>query len=371
MCSLNRGDISTMKAYLMHKDDTIAELYIDKYGYRLEKSYINMFPVRSNVEFSRWWHYRQTPYSRTYMGDVYEYLGIKTYEDFIKLTGFLSVNDCWWIKTRDNQHWSSHNPFENHFNSFISNMSVGGLRDYGGKTGGFVYSPEFTLGGSFPKTWRHRNGDIVLLKGGNINYIYSELLANQVYEYLGINKYVRYNLEVYKGIDVCSCKCFTSGDIEYHPIIYYTGHNPTYEEAKKILGGTELFYQMCLVDCILLNVDRYGGNFGFLVDADTLGVVGMSPVYDNNWCLLTDTDCNERLSSELFVWLLSRKRSRFDNMNFLDLGKLVISDYSKSRGYLEQMSDFEFKKVGSIEKSRLDFLTKLVRAMSYYLLRGV
>lgn len=39
---------------------------------------------------------------------------------------------------------------------------------------------------------------------------------------------------------------------------------------------------MCLLDAIILNIDRHDGNFGYLVDNDKHTIVGMAPIFDNN-----------------------------------------------------------------------------------------
>ena len=42
--------------------------------------------------------------------------------------------------------------------------------------------------------------------------------------------------------------------------------------------------------------------------------------------------------------------------------------YISLQGYFEKVKNFSFKKVGDIDLSRLDMLTRIVRAQAFYIL---
>ena len=56
------------------------------------------------------------------------------------------------------------------------------------------------------------------------------------------------------------------------------------------IGSGDAFRRMCVLDALILNVDRHSGNFGVLYDNGTMQVQKMTPVFDNNRSLLFDLD---------------------------------------------------------------------------------
>lgn len=359
-------------AYLMFKDNIIAMLSVDEYGFELIETYSHIFPARNSAEIHKWWSNRQTPYSRTHIMDVYKYAGIKTLIDFVKVTKFVSVNDCWWIKTDDKQTWKSVNVFDNHFTRFISDLSLLGYsNDW--KEVSAIYNPEFSLGGSFPKTWIHKNGRIYLMKSSNgaegelkNSYVYSEVLCSQLCDFLGFEKYVKYCLTKYKDIDVCICESFTNEKVMFYPYVYYTSGNPSYDDVKRDLGQFEIFYQMTLLDYLTLNRDRHTGNYGYLVDSDTFDFIGMSPIFDNNNSLLSEEPLMTMCREDILSYLLTVK-SRFDEP--VDkLSMYLVRDYKKSIDYCRKLLSFNFNKIGDINELRLNRLSAVVRMQAKRLL---
>lgn len=65
--------------------------------------------------------------------------------------------------------------------------------------------------------------------------------------------------------------------------------------AYDAVGAGQAFRNMVVLDALTLNVDRHMGNHGVLFDSDTLEVMGMAPIFDNNmsfcpWTPLDDPD---------------------------------------------------------------------------------
>lgn len=366
-----------MIGYLMFKDYVIADLDIDSYGFRMIKAYTNIFPVRSDAELHKWWSARQTPYNRDNIMDAYKYLGVSNFSDFVRVTHFNSVNDCWWVRTDSKQNWSNTNLYSNHFNKLVSDICfTGDISVPTIKTD--IYSPEFSLGGSFPKTWRHNQGKIQLIKASRLQeskelhnaFIYNEVLLNQLEAFLGIEHCVQYNLSKYKDKDVCVCDCFTNESIMYYPAVYQFQGYPSYDEVRNMFGGYKLFYQMCFLDYLTLNIDRHTGNFGVLVNSENLEVIGMSPIFDNNYSLLP-TKPIESLSKEEMLALKNSQVTRFDNISFQELGKYLLRDYPKVKDYCRKLLKFEFKPVGTISTKRLKRLSWLIRQQARELLKPI
>lgn len=43
---------------------------------------------------------------------------------------------------------------------------------------------------------------------------------------------------------------------------------------------------MIVLDALILNTDRHMGNYGFMVDNDTMQIKRMAPMFDHNQALL-------------------------------------------------------------------------------------
>lgn len=361
-----------IEAYLMFKDIKIAKLIFGDYSFKLVDTYVDMFPVHSDAELHRWWSLRQTPYSKTHMMDVYKFLNINNPIDFIKITKFASVNDCFWVKTDNKQSWSNVNLFTNHFTKAISDIEMSGIAQ--GIPSHNIYSPSFTLGGSFPKTWVHKDGKIVLLKASHHqdgelkdSSIYSEVLTNQVCEALGIKDYVKYRLAKYKDVNVCACDSFTNENIMYYPLVYYIQGYPTYEQVKSLLCKYRQFYLMTLLDYLTLNIDRHTGNYGYLVSSNNFSIMGMSPIFDNNYSLLSEKAIIKANRDEIFDYVLTTE-SRFGCL-IHDLALYLIKDFPESIELCRRLLKFEFKHIGNIDRRRLKKLSYIVRLQAKELIR--
>ena len=77
------------------------------------------------------------------MGYAYDFASIRDNIDSMKTTKFLSVNDCFWVKTSDKQNWSDVNLFSNSFTKAIGEICLLGKSDC--KTSE-IYSPHFING---------------------------------------------------------------------------------------------------------------------------------------------------------------------------------------------------------------------------------
>lgn len=363
-----------MIGYLMHKDDTFAKLDIDDYGFKVIDFYTNRFPCESEPVLHKWFSVRQTPYGAGNLADAYKFSGINTFSDYICITNFTSINDCFWVKTDSRQTWKTVNLYHNPFTHCLEEVFMG-RSSMNKSIKGRIYSPCFTNGGSFPKIFRHNNNSIYCIKGSrkqelaelNNWFIYSEILVNQVYKYLGVDYYVRYNLTMYKGSIVCTSKIFSNEAYEYFPAVYKLNGYPCYEKVVQLFYNFELFYIMLLIDCIIFNKDRHTGNYGFMVESNTGRVVSMSPVYDNNYALFPDRSI-KGVTDKTFNLLHDICVSRLDDERFDILALKVLHDYPKGINLLKKMLNFSFIPVKGTEVWRVNRLTSIVRRQCSHIL---
>lgn len=372
--------------YLMNKDRVVAVCNL----------FINDTRVVNNTSNNTESHVRVLPYdfkninqwieSRAKFScarDVkqfFESIGIKDSRDFIDITHCVSLHDTFWIKPRNsNLKWANVSPYRNSYSKVVSTYALDGIIVQGNNKN--YFSPVMSTEGSFPHTWKFNGeNDIIFIKAGSKYTLggvnsgmepFSEYFASQVAKYLGF-KHVDYKIRKHirgdKRVDIVTeCKCYNTE--KYGSIsAYHLGLN-SYEkvlEFSKKLGDDA--YKTCtdmlFLDCILLNTDRHFGNIEFIVNNDTLCIVGIAPIFDNNYALLPRfIEGYEEFNRNDYIVR--------DNRTFEELYKLVKyhRDY---RSELIKLKKFEFKTPDGVElrESRVKFLNKFLQIQAGYLLKN-
>ena len=114
---------------------------------------------------------------------------------------------------------------------------------------------------------------------------------------------------------------------------------------------------MCILDALILNIDRHSGNFGVLYDNDTLQVQKMAPVFDNNRSLLFDLDSNQLKNTE---WCIRHCSPRLGS-DFIATARGLVTDSILSD--LKNLKDFRFTSHPDIliEPDRIDRLNTILQ----------
>lgn len=173
-----------------------------------------------------------------------------------------------------------------------------------------------------------------------------------------VNYTIRYHRRADSKLDIVTeCKCYTTefkGSIlaaclglrSFEEVIAYC-KQLSREAYNDILN-------MLFFDCLTLNTDRHFENIEFFIDNRTQEILGLVPIYDDNFAL-----CPRYLPGEAFN--LSDYVVR-DNRSFDDLYRLVKSKKSFRRD-LVKLSGFRFKASLNVEcqPGRVDFLNWLIQ----------
>ena len=136
----------------------------------------------------------------------------------------------------------------------------------------------------------------------------SEYLGSHIYKLLGFYSQETF-LGTYQGENVVACKDFTEGGFQFVPFNDVgestieedkDKYQYSYEDIvsllmsnKKLTNVEETvasFFEVFIVDALIGNFDRHGGNWGFLKKDNRYR---MAPVFDNGSCLfpnMTDED---------------------------------------------------------------------------------
>lgn len=304
-------------------------------------------------------------------------IGIERNEDMIEVTHCVSLHDTFWVKRKEsNLCWEYVSPYRNNYSEVISTYALEGI--YLGNTEKNYFSPVVGTDGSFPHTWKYSKDGIKFIKAGSKYTLggynsgrepYSEYYASIVSEYLGFN-HVKYNIRNHKRHDgktdvVTECDCFTSDKIGTVTanILGLNTYEDVIEYCKK-LGDNS--YKTCIdmffLDCLLLNTDRHFSNIEFFMNNDSLKVIGMAPIFDNNCSFLP------RFIEGYDVFNREEYVAR-DGRTFDELYKLVKKNksFNKELIKLKKLKLDRPDKV-EIKDERLKFLNWLLQLQIDYLL---
>lgn len=172
--------------------------------------------------------------------------------------------------------------------------------------------------GSYDKKWKRINGNIYLIKTGgetsSYREVFSEFYAYQIAKILKIQSLcTEYSLikSVFSGEEkiATKCKLFTSETDGFIPVEFINLNGMTDAEYAISVGKASYrnFLIMCLLDSLILNIDRHDGNFGYLVNNDKHTIITMAPIFDNNLSLLCKQPIKNKEPDELVEIVASCK----------------------------------------------------------------
>lgn len=283
-----------MNYYLMNKDNVVATFKkVGEHGailYKLDKT-LGRLPYEFN-NINIWLESRQAGIERRYVKELMGQCGFNTITDFIKATHCTSINDTFWVKSvEEDITWKDVSLYSNKFNESVSKLAFDGKGVLGEEFS--LASPEFNIGGKFYKCCvRGLDNEISILKRGTDDFAnaglepYCESMSSELYSIITKDS-VDYKLVDFNNRKASKCKVFTNENIGLVPFSILSDLRGTavagfYDK----LGDGDKFRAMLVADAVCFNEDRHSGNHGVLINNDTLEIIGMAPIYDNNVSLL-------------------------------------------------------------------------------------
>ena len=304
---------------------------------------------------------RKAPKHRRHIQELLERYQCNDLEGFLQITHALSLNDTFWVKAEhSNLCWDDVSLYRNKFDELISSAAFDG---HFSSTSFSSASPEFGTDGYFAKCWMRENDTIFLYTSGSSTFEIeplSEYLASQLAERICTDA-VSYDLDIYHGRLISKCALFTSegeGLVKAYSVLVRGSRTVAgmlrYFDS---IGSGDAFRRMCILDALILNTDRHLGNFGVLVDNDTMDVLRMAPVYDNNRSLLFDMDMDQLTRNR--DWCIGTCTPRF-GAGFLPTARGLLTD--RLRQELETLRGFSFTQHPRLkaEQARLDVLSEII-----------
>lgn len=358
---------------LMNKDNKLATLEVNK-----SKAYITS--VVGNIpnfigDINTWIDERTSPVGRKNINELLKLAGINDKIEFLRVTHCISLTDTLWVKEPESRLvWDNISPYKNRISRVIAEIAincnylgVGKLRSP---------SPEYTLDGSADKCWKRENGVIYLYKttgekwsGITGNRPYCEYYASQVARQLigDRSDYVKYSIKVSKTTEnrlkaYVKCPIFTSEKYGYLPIDESQYWRLDIKELDRIMDSRSriILREMLLLDSIILNHDRHGGNYGFLFNNDDYKIVGMAPIFDNDCSLGYSISLKSNSISEAYRTAFNMG-PRTDLGGYIRQARMSLTDTLISN--MKNMYPFHFDRLPSdidLENERIEFMEYIV-----------
>lgn len=295
-----------MEFVLMSKNVPVCKLQMDASGHIenvLEIYNEKYLPVGVSLNarnsLYEWWKGRSIPASRNGLSKVLHSFDIDSANVLSVKSLGLSLTDQYWIKPFGTELlWEAVNFFDNEFSQDIGDAFFD--VDFSKKNIDFM-SPDNTSDGWLKKKWVIAGNDRMLVKTGSSPFCqepYNEVIASLVLSKLNTAPYVKYELYQDEQQGACSiCKNFITKDTELvsafalNKTISKSAETSAYEHYMRVCaelgvpGIVESVDTMLVLDYIIANKDRHGGNFGVIRDANTLKYLGAAPIYDSGTSL--------------------------------------------------------------------------------------
>ncbi len=363
-----------MKEFIFKfKDINIARVHIDRNKVNIVEIYnTKLDNIINNIDI---WIQSRLHYSnRVNVIKLLKRLNIHDVESYVYITNAVSFTDCFWASS-GGEKWENINP--NRYDLFKGDV-IGSLI----KTGTFsrisIYSktPEPQSGGTFDKCWEIIGNKVYLLKGSSEkwsessgNESYSEVLCNQLEEFMGVQSYIKYSCDERifningesKIFNIAKSMKFTSEKYSYIPIEFIkvdiNDNNKLYDYFCSI-GSGKLYLQMLMLDALTMNVDRHTENFGIILD-DNLDVTGMAPIFDNNLTLTPSLIIKNRTVEQIEKELQTKYPNRHLFDSFFEQGCWVLNKDKSIYDLLDNIyHNFRFERPSgaeSISDRRIEF----------------
>lgn len=308
--------------------------------------------IQNNVNFYAWCVERILPLDREYIKEILNYYGFdqavsdKERSKIAIACRCLSLNDCFWLKTVDeNISWKDVNLFNNSLTNGVFEIALFGKSFT--ITNKELSTSDLTTSGKAPKAWQRTEEGTYLLKGDKNDSVLKETEASQILSALGIEN-VGYTKELFHNKPISKCKCFTNESIHFVKAqwfeIWCMNHDMSIIDY--IEDNRMQFDRMNLADYLIGNNDEHSQNWGFIYN-DDMEILSINPLmdYDHAFESHITSDC---LPAK-YVCLPGKRITQLD---------MAIEVVKKHPDWLRTDIDLSGYKYGSFVKERIDILKK-------------
>ena len=366
--------------YLMNKNKPMLKLNIVNNSIKIVDEIVPLPRYLNSPD--TWIVDRLNPVPRESIYMILKKAGINTLEDFDREMKAVSVTDTFWIKSdRDNYTWEKVSPHQNRLSLLAADIIL---------NKGYIVkdirspSPDFKVGGTADKFWKRINNRLYLYKtngtitNGKYPYMtirpYCEYYAAQVAERLKIpsNYYIQYKLNANivpnEGLKpYLYCEAFTNENIGYMPLVNTEYSRYRIDQLFKApIASTdrdrEIIASMIMLDAIIVNIDRHTENYGFIINNNTLNIMGFAPIFDQDCSLGALQRVEDGNIRRAYIELITTNRPKMGFKDFISQGKYMLKYYN-FRERLKAMMPFKFERLSKsidLPDERVHFMEYIV-----------
>lgn len=355
---------------LMNKNTEMAEVQVQGDEVTVIKEFIQ-FPTYLK-DNHKWLIGRLSMCSRANLLEIAKLLGIEDREDFVNVSKAISVTDTLWLNREDKPTtWDKVNPYKNRLSLILANLALNGGKVDNTKNIK-TPSPQYLLDGSAEKCVKRINHDIYMYKTCGEKWSdlagcrpYSEYYASSIMRKLNMSRFVDYDV-IEKTTEsghikpYSTCKIFTDENNGLIQIGDTKFSSMTTDELKNKLpkkAAIQLM-NMAVIDSIILNCDRHTGNYGFIIDNNTLRIKAVAPIYDND-CSLGSLISLQYKSLEEAYEETARRQPRFGEGGYNGIARWGMTrdmlNRLKSVGYIKLERKFK-----GLSEKRMKFMEYIV-----------
>ena len=358
--------------YLMNKDTCLLHFLCTRNSFDepefQEQAWLVANRPIGYIDLTVFLEQRKAPKHRQHIKELLERYGCDDLEGFLKVTHALSLNDTFWVKEAGSAlTWEDVSLYQNEFDQLISEAAFDGTFSESDLSS---TSPEFGTDGYYAKCWVREERSIQLYKSGSSLYELeplSEYFASQLAAVLCPDT-VSYELDYYHGKLVSKCRLFTTETLGFAKASsVFRGERtiPVLLEYFTSIGSEDAFRRMCVLDALILNPDRHYGNFGVLFNTDTMQVLKMAPVFDNNRSLFPELDDEQLAKPE---WYIQKCRPRLGKDFIVTARGLITAEIKQD---LRNLAGFQFRPHPdiAISKERIGALSQIVNHQIHAILK--
>jgi len=299
-----------MLYYLMNKNTVVATFRDESsFGSTIYTDLISVGKLPYGFRnITDWLNHRQAAKHRDHIKSLMRQCGCDALEGFIRVTHCTSINDTFWVKSMEEDvTWENVSLYQNEFNEVISRLAFEGVGLFGEQFSSTT--PEFGTSGVYSKCCtKGLDNEMFMYKRGTTGFAnaglepYGEAFSSPIYDIITRNS-VKYELCRYHRRMSSKCKIFTDENVG---LVAYSsvGEGNSYPEIIRFYdryGDGEKFRDMLVADAVCFNTDRHSGNHGVLINNDTLEVLGIAPVYDNNLSMLPYAMLNDFKNIDMYL----------------------------------------------------------------------
>lgn len=300
-----------MNVYLMHKDITVAELFMTSTAVHVLQIFNNNhmpLGVRNvpesmiDIRMERWLQDRCIPKAQPNYSLLMQKAGVSSVMEMPEKSYLCSLTDCYWFKPiLDKVTWADVNFYDNGFDESAGRVTLNGddtieIDNWN--------VPELTTNGVLPKRWfQGQHGQFYLLKAGTPPdhiEVYNEAFVSQCAMLFGMDvvPYAIYKDAQFDQV-YSICPSFIHDDHEEFVSLEQLRHSLGGSKQQTLDYLYELGFDKAIdeargLDYLVKNIDRHFGNLGIIRDPDTLEIKRLAPLFDHGFSMVPEDGSPKR-----------------------------------------------------------------------------